>query len=43
MLVSMKKENGFEVFEISWDGWGRPSTGENELITHSGLVKRERT
>ena len=36
------KENGFEVYEVSWDGWGRPLTGGNELITHSGLVSDTR-
>jgi len=40
-VVSKLKENGFEVYEIGWDGWGRPLTGSNELITHSGLVNPE--
>ena len=40
-VVSKLKENGFEVYEVSWDGWGRPLTGGNELITHSGLVNPE--
>jgi len=40
-VVSKLKENGFEVYEVNWDGWGRPLSGGNELITHSGLVNPE--
>ena len=40
-LVDEIKENGFEVFEISWDGHGQPLSPPNELVTHTGLVTRE--
>ena len=40
-MVEELKGNGFEVYEVTWDGWGRPLKGTNELITHSGLVTPE--
>ena len=40
-LVDQIKDNGFEVFEISWDGLGQPLSPPNDLVTHTGLVTRE--
>ena len=40
-LVDQIKENGFEVFEITWDGLGQPLSPPNDLVTHTGLVTRE--